>query len=198
MLRNRGVLACGTIAVVLAFGNEWWIPDAHVMSGSFGDAGYWSSRVLWISPYALALVAALVSLRAAAGVLVAGAAVLASLVAVEIDTGLSSLTAGISLHGVLAYLLNVVALVPAAVVVAGRAGRAVDVRLGALTGLACGAVLAFVAFLWMLPVVTGLPAWYVLGGYVFPPVAMATVGLLAGAAAAVPSGAPARTQSTRP
>ena len=173
MLRDRRILLCAVLAVVIAFANEWWSAGAHVMVGSFGDSTYWLSRLSWLAPYALALVAVVWSARPGAGVLVAGAALAAGLVAVVLHEG-----TGLSLHGVLAYLLNVVALLPADVMVAAR--RRPDAVLGAAAGLACGVVLAVVTFLWVLPVVE-VPPWYVLGGYVLPPVALTLVGLVAGA-----------------
>jgi hypothetical protein len=54
------------------------------------------------------------------------------------------------------------------------ARRRLDAVAGAAAGLACGLVLALVAFLWVLPVVD-LPAWYVLGGIVLPPVGLTLV-----------------------
>jgi hypothetical protein len=175
VLRDRGVLTCAAVAVALAFTNEWWwSSDARVFDGTgAGDEVYWFSRLVWTAPYALALVAVLWSARPGAGVLVAGTALVAGLLAVALHEGV-----GLSLHGVLAYLLNVVGLLPADVMVAAR--RRLDAVAGAFAGLACGLVLALVAFLWVLPVVE-LPAWYVLGGIVLPPAALALVGLVVGA-----------------
>ena len=176
MLRDRGVVVCAALAVVLAFSSEWWwSSDSRVFDGSgAGDQVYWLSRLIWTAPYALALVAVTWSARPGAGVLVAGTALVAGLLAVVLHHGV-----GLSLHGLLAYVLTVVALLPADVMVA--AGRRLDPVAGAAAGLACGLVLALVAFLWVLPVVD-LPAWYLLGGIVFPPVALSLVGLLTGAA----------------
>lgn len=175
MLGDRGVRLCLCAAVVLAFSNEWWwSSDEGVFDGSgVGDHVYWLSRVIWTAPYALALVAVMWSARPGAGVLVAGTALVAGLLAVWLHRGV-----GLSLHGVLAYLLNVVALLPADVMVAAR--RRLDAVAGAVAGLACGLVLAFVAFLWVLPVLD-LPAWYLLGGIVLPPVGLTLVGLVVGA-----------------
>jgi hypothetical protein len=175
VLADRGIRVCLLAAVLLGFVNEWWwSSDARVFDGSgAGDHVYWFSRVIWTAPYALALVAVLRSARPGAGVLVAGVALVAGLVAVALHQGV-----GLSLHGLLAYLVDVMALLPADVMVAAR--RRLDAVAGAAAGLACGAVLGLVAFLWILPYVD-LPAWYVLGGIVFPPVALTIVGLAAGA-----------------
>ena len=174
MLRDGRVLVCATVAVALAFTNEWWwSSDARVFDGTgVGDQVYWLSRLIWTAPYALALVAVMWSARPGAGVLVAATALVAGLLAVALHQGV-----GLSLHGFLAYALNVVALLPADVMVAAR-GR-LDAVAGAAAGLACGLVLALVAFLWVLPVVD-LPAWYVLGGIVLPPVALTLVGAVLG------------------
>ncbi len=118
--------------------------------------------------------------------LVAGTALVAALLTVEIDTGLADLGAGISFLGVLASFLNVVALVPADLTAAAR-GRAFDAASGAVAGLVCGVVLAMVVFLWHLPLID-VPVWYVLSGYVFPPVALAAVGAVTGLVAGGVSG----------
>jgi hypothetical protein len=179
VLRDRRVVGCLLVAVLFAIVTELWDPVAHVMDGSFGDSGYWLWRLIWITPYAIALVAVVSSARPGAGVLVAGAALVAALIAVEIDTGISHLGTGVSLFGLLAYFLDVVALVPADLASAAR-GRGFDAASGAAAGLACGVALAMVAFLWGLPRITDVPAWYVLSGYVFPPVAMTAVGAVTG------------------
>jgi hypothetical protein len=175
VLRDQRVRLCAVVAVLLAFTNEWWwSSDARVFDGTgVGDQVYWLSRLVWTAPYALALVAVMWSARPGAGVLVAGTALVAGLLAVWLHEGV-----GLSLHGLLAYLLNVVALLPADVMVAAR--RRLDAVSGAAAGLACGLVLALVAFLWVLPVVD-LPAWYVLGGIVLPPSGLTLVGLGVGA-----------------
>lgn len=179
MLRDRRVRVCLLVGVLVAVGTELWDPVGHVMDGSFGDSEYWFWRLIWIAPYAIALVAVVSSARPGSGVLVAGAALVAALVAVEIDTGISHLSVGVSFLGLLAYFLDVVALAPADLTAAAR-GRGFDAASGAAAGLACGIALAMVAFLWGLPRVTDLPAWYVLSGFVFPPVAMTAVGAVTG------------------
>jgi hypothetical protein len=179
VLRDRRVRVCLLVGVLVAVGTELWDPVAHVMDGSFGDSEYWFWRLIWIAPYAIALVAVVSSARPGSGVLVAGAALVAALVAVEIDTGISHLSVGVSFLGLLAYFLDVVALAPADLTAAAR-GRGFDAASGAAAGLACGIALAMVAFLWGLPRVTDLPAWYVLSGFVFPPVAMTAVGAVTG------------------
>jgi hypothetical protein len=187
MLRDRRVLACLLVAVLLAVLNALWDPVAHVMAGDFGDSAFWLWRLIWIAPFAIALVAVVSSGRPGSGVLVAAAALVAALVAVEIDTGIGDLAAGISLVGVLAYFLNVVALVPVDLMAAARR-QVFDTVSGAVAGLVCGAVLATVAFLWGLPRITEVPAWYVLSGYVFPPAALAAVGAVTGLVAGGVSG----------
>jgi hypothetical protein len=187
VLRDRRVVGCLLVAVLFAIVTELWDPVAHVMDGSFGDSGYWLWRLIWITPYAIALVAVVSSGRPGSGVLVAGAALVAALVAVEIDTGISHLGVGVSFLGLLAYFLDVVALVPADLSAAARR-RGFDAASAATAGLVCGLAMAMVAFLWGLPRVTDLPAWYVLSGFVFPPVAMTAVGAVTGLLAGGVSG----------
>jgi hypothetical protein len=97
---------------------------------------------------------------------------------------------GVSVVGLVAFLLNVVALAPADLLAAGRAHFAL--WSGLLAGLVCGLALALVLFLWTFPRLTDLPGWYVLGGYVFPPAFLALVGACAGGLAGAP-----RTASVR-
>ena len=183
MLRDKLVGLCLLAAVLVAFGHGLWNPGRLVEYGASIDSVFWLWRLSWIAPYALALVAVVGGGRPGSALLVAGSALVATLFAVDLYTGLDKPTAGISLAGVAAYFLNIVAIVPADFAAAAW-HRRFDRASGAATGLVCGLVLAAVAFLWALPRVVDVPTWYVLGGYVFPPLVMSAVGAVTGAFAA--------------
>ncbi|MBV9830070.1 MAG: hypothetical protein JOZ82_00620 [Marmoricola sp.] len=174
MLRDRRVRVCLLVAALLAIGNEWLTPATLVGHATFGDTTYWLARLSWIAPYAVALVAVVSSARAGAAVVVAGTALLASLVAVVLDPGVH-----FSQLGFLAHLLDVVAMLPADLM--ARRRRFFDSGAGATAGFACGIGLAAVAFLWAIPRIVHVPGWYLLGGYVFPLVLMTLVGAASGA-----------------
>ncbi len=57
MLRDRRVLVCLLVAVLLAVATALWDPVEHVMAGDFGDSVFWLWGLSWIAPYAIALVA---------------------------------------------------------------------------------------------------------------------------------------------
>ncbi len=175
MLRDRRVRACLVVAVLLAIGNEWLTPATLVGHATFGDTTYWLARLSWIAPYAVALVAVVSSARAGAGVMVAGVAFGASLVAVALDPGVQ-----FSHLGVMAHLLDVIAILPADLMASRR--RFFDRASGATAGFACGIGLAAVAFLWAIPRIVNVPGWYLLGGYLFPIVVMTLVGAGSGVA----------------